>query len=112
MLAPSGAAVDDALASPEWAIVTSATASPAPQANLRRYAERMGWTDVPWYTISTERFSADFGVAEWFSTTTDDTASQGLSRPSRQTVDKSERMQTDRTDTVFTDTFGPGLSPS
>ena len=31
-----------------------------------RYAERMGWTDVPWYTICTERFSADFGVDEWF----------------------------------------------
>ena len=46
--------------------ITFAMASPAPQANLRRYAERMGWTDVPWYTIGTERFSADFGVAEWF----------------------------------------------
>ena len=41
-------------------------ASPAPQPNLRRYAERMGWTDVPWYTICTERFSADFEVDEWF----------------------------------------------
>jgi len=41
-------------------------ASPAPRANLRRYAERTGWTDVPWYTICTERFSADFGVEEWF----------------------------------------------
>ena len=41
-------------------------ASPAPQANLRRYAERMGWTDVPWYTICSESFSADFGVDEWF----------------------------------------------
>src|SRR5215203_6209496 len=46
--------------------ITSAMASPAPQANLRRYAERMGWTDVPWYTIRSERFSADFGVEEWF----------------------------------------------
>ena len=46
--------------------ITFAMASPAPQANLRRYAERMGWTDVPWYTIRTERFSADFGVDEWF----------------------------------------------
>ncbi len=46
--------------------ITFAMASPAPQANIRRYAERMGWTDVPWYTIRTERFSADFGVAEWF----------------------------------------------
>ena len=26
----------------------------------------MGWTDVPWYTICTERFSVDFGVEEWF----------------------------------------------
>ena len=46
--------------------ITFAMASSAPQANLRRYAERMGWTDVPWYTICTERFSADFGVDEWF----------------------------------------------
>ena len=46
--------------------ITFAMASPAPQANLRAYAERMGWTDVPWYTICTERFSADFGVDEWF----------------------------------------------
>jgi predicted dithiol-disulfide oxidoreductase (DUF899 family) len=46
--------------------ITFAMASPAPQANLRRYAERMGWTDVPWYTIRSERFSADFGVNEWF----------------------------------------------
>jgi len=43
--------------------ITFAMASPAPQANLRRYAERMGRTDLPWYTISTASFSADFGVA-------------------------------------------------
>jgi predicted dithiol-disulfide oxidoreductase (DUF899 family) len=46
--------------------ITFAMVSPAPQANLRRYAERMGWNHVPWYTICTERFSADFGVEEWF----------------------------------------------
>ena len=46
--------------------ITFAMVSPAPQANLRRYAARMGWNDVPWYTICTERFSADFGVEEWF----------------------------------------------
>jgi predicted dithiol-disulfide oxidoreductase (DUF899 family) len=28
--------------------ITFAMASPAPQANLRRYAERMGWSDLPW----------------------------------------------------------------
>jgi hypothetical protein len=47
--------------------ITFAMASPAPQATLRRYAERMGWTDIPWYTSSTERFSADFEVDESFS---------------------------------------------
>ena len=46
--------------------ITFAMASPAPQENLRRYAERMGWTHIPWYTIRTERFSADFGTEEWF----------------------------------------------
>jgi predicted dithiol-disulfide oxidoreductase (DUF899 family) len=46
--------------------ITFAMVSPAPQGNLRRYAERMGWAHVPWYTICTERFSADFGVDEWF----------------------------------------------
>lgn len=46
--------------------ITFAMASPAPQANLRRYAKRMGWTKVPWYTIHSERFSTDFGVQEWF----------------------------------------------
>jgi predicted dithiol-disulfide oxidoreductase (DUF899 family) len=46
--------------------ITFAMVSPAPQANLQRYAERMGWTHIPWYTILTERFSADFGVDEWF----------------------------------------------
>jgi len=46
--------------------ITFALVSPAPQENLRRYAERMGWTDIPWYTICTESFSADFGVEEWF----------------------------------------------
>lgn len=46
--------------------ITFAMVSPAPQENLRRYAERMGWTHIPWYTIRTERFSADFGVDQWF----------------------------------------------
>jgi len=46
--------------------ITFAMASSAPQENLQRYAERMNWTDVPWYTILTERFSEDFGVDEWF----------------------------------------------
>ena len=46
--------------------ITFAMASPAPQPNIRRYAERMGWTDVPWYTILTDRFSPDFGVDKWF----------------------------------------------
>src|ERR671924_189851 len=40
--------------------ITFALVSPAPQENLRGYSERMGWTHIPWYTILTERFSADF----------------------------------------------------
>lgn len=46
--------------------ITFAMASPAPQTNLRAYAERMGWTDRPWYTIRSENFTTDFGVDEWF----------------------------------------------
>jgi predicted dithiol-disulfide oxidoreductase (DUF899 family) len=46
--------------------ITLAMVSPAPQENLQGYSERMGWTHIPWYTIATERFSADFGVDKWF----------------------------------------------
>ncbi|WCO67218.1 DUF899 family protein [Iamia majanohamensis] len=46
--------------------ITFAMASPAPQANLQAYAERMGWTDVPWYTIRSETFTTEMGVDEWF----------------------------------------------
>ena len=46
--------------------ITFAMASGAPQARLRGYAERMGWTDVPWYTIRSQSFAADFGVDQWF----------------------------------------------
>lgn len=46
--------------------VTFAMASPAPQSALRTYAERMGWTDLPWYTIRTDSFTEDFGTVEWF----------------------------------------------
>lgn len=38
-------------------------ASRAPQADIARLKERMGW-DMPWYTI-TDSFDADFGVDEW-----------------------------------------------
>jgi predicted dithiol-disulfide oxidoreductase (DUF899 family) len=41
-------------------------ASRAPQAEIRRYQERMGW-EVPWYTI-TDDFDLDFGVDEWHGT--------------------------------------------
>ena len=40
--------------------------SRAPQADIRRYAERTGWR-VPWYTI-TDDFDKDFGVGEWHGT--------------------------------------------
>jgi len=38
--------------------------SRAPQADIERYAKRMGWTGVPWYTL-TDDFDKDFGVDEW-----------------------------------------------
>ena len=37
--------------------------SRAPQADIARLKERMGWT-IPWYTI-TDSFDADFGVDQW-----------------------------------------------
>ncbi|HEU0051630.1 MAG TPA: DUF899 domain-containing protein [Longimicrobium sp.] len=42
---------------------TLAYASRAPQADIARLKERMGW-EMPWYTI-TDSFDADFGVDEW-----------------------------------------------
>lgn len=42
-------------------------ASPAPQEEIRRYKQRMGWTHFPWVTIlDNDEFSRDFGVDEWF----------------------------------------------
>src|ERR1700679_2966461 len=39
-------------------------ASRAPQADIQRLKVRMGWENIPWYTI-TDSFDADFGVAEY-----------------------------------------------
>jgi predicted dithiol-disulfide oxidoreductase (DUF899 family) len=39
-------------------------ASRAPQADIVRLKARMGWENIPWYTI-TDSFDADFGVGEW-----------------------------------------------
>jgi predicted dithiol-disulfide oxidoreductase (DUF899 family) len=41
--------------------------SRAPQADIERLKERMGWGHIPWYTI-TDGFDADFGVDEWHGT--------------------------------------------
>jgi len=46
--------------------ITLVYASRAPQADIARYRERMGWK-VPWYTI-TDDFDKDFGVDEWHGT--------------------------------------------
>jgi predicted dithiol-disulfide oxidoreductase (DUF899 family) len=43
--------------------VTLAFVSRAPQEDIARYRERMGW-EVPWYTIIDD-FDLDFGVDEW-----------------------------------------------
>ncbi|HEX3490391.1 MAG TPA: DUF899 domain-containing protein [Streptosporangiaceae bacterium] len=45
---------------------TLAFASRAPQPDIERVKERMGWT-MPWYTM-TDGFDADFGVDEWHGT--------------------------------------------
>jgi predicted dithiol-disulfide oxidoreductase (DUF899 family) len=41
--------------------------SRAPQADIERWKARMGWEDIPWYTL-TDDFDADFGVGEWHGT--------------------------------------------
>ena len=43
---------------------TLAFVSRAPQAEIQGLKERMGWGDIPWYTI-TDDFDKDFGVDEW-----------------------------------------------
>ena len=45
--------------------VTFVLVSAAPQADIKRYRERMGWDGVPWYTTHDD-FSQDFGVDEYF----------------------------------------------
>jgi len=39
-------------------------ASRAPQPDIARLKARMGWEQIPWYTI-TDSFDSDFGVDEW-----------------------------------------------
>ena len=41
--------------------------SRAPQANIARLKTRMGWEQIPWFTL-TDDFDADFGVDEWHGT--------------------------------------------
>jgi predicted dithiol-disulfide oxidoreductase (DUF899 family) len=41
--------------------------SRAPQAEIRGLKERMGWGDIPWYTITGD-FDEDFDVREWHGT--------------------------------------------
>jgi predicted dithiol-disulfide oxidoreductase (DUF899 family) len=41
--------------------------SRAPQENIAQLKARMGWEQIPWFTI-TDEFDADFGVDEWHGT--------------------------------------------
>ncbi|HQU93548.1 MAG TPA: DUF899 family protein, partial [Pyrinomonadaceae bacterium] len=41
--------------------------SRAPQPDIERLKNRMGWNQIPWYTI-TDDFDKDFGVDEWHGT--------------------------------------------
>jgi predicted dithiol-disulfide oxidoreductase (DUF899 family) len=43
---------------------TLAYASRGSQENIARLKQRMGWDDIPWYTL-TDDFDKDFGVDEW-----------------------------------------------
>ncbi|WP_227981959.1 DUF899 domain-containing protein [Nocardia spumae] len=46
---------------------TLAFASRAPQPEIEKVKARMGWSPIPWYTI-TDQFDVDFGVDEWHGT--------------------------------------------
>jgi predicted dithiol-disulfide oxidoreductase (DUF899 family) len=46
---------------------TLAFVSRAPQPDIERWKTRMGWEQIPWYTV-TDDFDADFGVDEWHGT--------------------------------------------
>jgi len=46
---------------------TLAFVSRAPQPDIARWKARMGWEQIPWYTL-TDDFDADFGVDEWHGT--------------------------------------------
>jgi predicted dithiol-disulfide oxidoreductase (DUF899 family) len=41
--------------------------SRAPQPEIERWKARMGWQQIPWYTL-TDGFDADFDVGEWHGT--------------------------------------------
>jgi predicted dithiol-disulfide oxidoreductase (DUF899 family) len=46
---------------------TLAFVSRASQPDIERWKTRMGWEQIPWYTL-TDDFDADFGVGEWHGT--------------------------------------------
>ena len=46
---------------------TLAFVSRAPQPDIERWKARMGWEQIPWYTL-TDDFDADHGVGEWHGT--------------------------------------------
>ena len=46
---------------------TLAFVSRAPQAEIKRLQAKMGWEEIPWYTL-TDDFDADFDVGEWHGT--------------------------------------------
>jgi len=46
---------------------TLAFVSRAPQPDIERWKARMGWEQIPWYTL-TDDFDANFGVGEWHGT--------------------------------------------
>ena len=46
---------------------TLAYVSRAPHAEIQRLAAKMGWENIPWYSL-TDSWDADFDVDEWHGT--------------------------------------------
>jgi predicted dithiol-disulfide oxidoreductase (DUF899 family) len=46
---------------------TLAFVSRAPQSDIKRWKDRMGWHQIPWYTV-TDDFDLDFGIDEYHGT--------------------------------------------
>ena len=72
---------------------TLAFVSRAPQPDIERWKARMGWEQIPWYTL-TDDFDEDFGVDEWHGTTPSSATATGSSAPTSSTSAATRRWAT------------------